>query len=124
MLSVRYVVLISAIAFVGVALSSVPAEARGKAVDFNKQVKPILSKHCFGCHGSKGPAGGLDLTTKAGLRKGGVSGKLFVAKKSAQSLLVKRLKGQGGALMPAGGPALKAAEIQIVAKWVNEGAKF
>lgn len=124
MVSGRFLVLGLACAFTALVVTSSPADAGGKAVDFTKQVKPILEKNCYGCHGTVKPGGGLDLTSKAALKRGGNSGKLFVAKKPTQSLLVKRLKGQGGALMPMGGPALKASEIQIVSKWITEGAKL
>lgn len=124
MVSARLLALCASCVFVALVTAPLPAEAGGKAVNFDQQVKPLLKKHCYGCHGASQPGGDLDLTTKAGLKKGGKGGKLFVAKKPGQSLLVKRLKGQGGALMPLGGPALKAAEIQIVSKWIAEGAKL
>lgn len=124
MVSGRLLVLGLTCAFTVFVVTSSPARAGGRAVDFSKQVKPILEKNCYGCHGTVKPGGGLDLTTKAGLKRGGNSGKLYVSKRAAQSLLFKRLKGQGGALMPLGGPALKASEIQTISKWINEGAKF
>ena len=34
------------------------------AVDFNKEIKPILELHCVKCHGVEKPKGKLSLTTR------------------------------------------------------------
>ena len=36
---------------VAVALAGLGATAIGKDIDFNREVRPILSEHCFQCHG-------------------------------------------------------------------------
>lgn len=102
----------------------IPASAEPKAVNYTNQIKPILKAKCYSCHNSNRAKGELDLTTKAAILKGGSEGKLFKVGKGAESLLVKRLKGQGGAIMPADAPPLTTAQIKLVTKWINEGAKF
>src|SRR5689334_22994129 len=58
--------------FLAVSTSAVAAEpASGKTIDFNRDIKPILSNACFKCHGPdknerKGGANGLRLDTSAG----------------------------------------------------------
>lgn len=115
--------LIASFATFGIA-AMLPANAGEPRVDFKKQVQPILAKSCVGCHNKDNAKGGLDLSSKAGIVKGGVSGKPYRTGKASESLLIKRLKGQGGELMPYGGAPLKAAQIRAIAQWINEGARM
>ncbi|MFN6192346.1 MAG: c-type cytochrome domain-containing protein, partial [Planctomycetota bacterium] len=68
---------------------------KAEAVDFEKQVWPILEKNCLECHSKaapgpdgkvKKPKGGVVLDSKDAI-SGGKKGKLLVAKKSGESLL-------------------------------------
>ena len=43
-------------------------------IDFNRQIRPILSEHCFACHGLDDPQGGLRLDFAEFAYKGGKSG--------------------------------------------------
>ena len=43
-------------------------------IDFNRQIRPILSEHCFACHGLDDPQGGLRLDFSEFAYKGGESG--------------------------------------------------
>ena len=114
--------------FLGVCLLAAalmaPAKSFEKRVDFTKQIKPIFKNDCYDCHTTNHAKGGLDMSTKAGLARGGDTGKLFKAGKSSQSLLIKRLKGQGGPRMPKGENALKEAQIKLISKWIDEGARM
>jgi len=101
-----------------------PAKPLEKRIDFAKQIKPIFKNQCYDCHTTNHAKGGLDMSTKAGLTKGGDTGKLFKAGKSAQSLLIKRLKGQGGPRMPKGEDALKESQVKLISKWIDEGARM
>ena len=49
------------------------AQGPGKKgpVSFINDVAPILKENCFACHDAKKRKGKLDMTTYAGLRKGG-----------------------------------------------------
>ena len=102
-------------------------ESTGKeTVSFANDIAPILVANCSGCHyGGNRPSGGLNFTNFAGLLKGGMTGPAFEPSKGKESLLVKKLLGQAGQRMPAGGrPALKPEEIEKVTKWIDEGATF
>ena len=43
-------------------------------IDFNREIRPILSEHCFACHGLDDPQGGLRLDFAEFAYKGGKSG--------------------------------------------------
>jgi hypothetical protein len=102
-------------------------QATGKeTVSFAKDIAPILSPLCTGCHGTNNnPRGGFSLNTMAGLIKGGDRGEPILPGKPADSLLIKKLKGTAdGARMPMGLAPLDAAKIAKIEKWIEEGAKF
>ncbi len=47
------------------------ASASAAPVDFVRDVRPILQKHCYGCHGEKKQKSGLRLDIKSEAFKGG-----------------------------------------------------
>jgi len=116
-----------------------PADAKGSDMDemvrsptgketvsFANDIAPILLKSCIGCHiDAPQLRGELNMDSFARLLKGGENGKLFQTGKAEESMLIKKLRGTMGDRMPAGGrPALKPEQIQLVAKWIEEGATF
>ena len=58
-----------------------PAPAEG-AKFFEKQVQPILQAHCVTCHGGEKIKGGLNLTSRDGVLKGGDTGPAVVARQA------------------------------------------
>jgi hypothetical protein len=106
-----------------------PVAAGGTSTDpepvsFATEVQPIFEAGCVGCHGAGGNAG-LDL--RAGFSHANLvsvaamgGGTLVEAGDSAASVLYQRLTGVGGIMPPTG--ALPAAEVEIVATWIDEGA--
>lgn len=99
------------------------APSKAKRVSYSADVVPILKAHCYQCHGPSGASGGLRLDSPGAILKGGNSGPLFVAGKSGESLLMRRLKGVGGPQMPMGFKPLSQGQIQLIAKWIDEGGK-
>ncbi|MHC5539386.1 c-type cytochrome domain-containing protein, partial [Singulisphaera rosea] len=108
----------------GVAL--IAADEPPKSVSFREQVAPILVKSCLGCHNTKKPAGGLDLSTFALLKKGGKTGgdSILVAGDADASELIEVVRPDASPRMPYKQPPLRNAEIQTLERWVKEGAKF
>ncbi len=99
--------------------------ATGKeTVSFAKDIAPILLQNCNGCHiDAMQVRGGLRMDNFALLLKGGDTGAVVDGGKSAMSLLVRKLKGEEGQRMPAGGrPPLSDEQITLISKWIDEGA--
>jgi hypothetical protein len=93
-------------------------------VSYVTDVEPIFKAHCVQCHGPDGASGGLRLDTASGTVKGGKSGALYIAGKSSDSLLMKRLQGVGGPRMPMGFNPLTDAQMQTISRWIDEGASL
>ncbi|MGC6446925.1 MAG: c-type cytochrome domain-containing protein [Rubripirellula sp.] len=95
-----------------------------ETVSFAADVAPLLVDNCNGCHlDAMQVRGGLRLDTFAQLLQGGDSGTIIVPGKSADSLLIQKLKGMVGQRMPSGGrPALSDESIQLISTWIDEGA--
>jgi WD40 repeat protein len=96
--------------------------AQPSPISFHKQVRPILQRHCIGCHQPSKRGGELLLTSHAQLVKGGETGTSLVAGKPDESLLVKSLLAQDMDLMPKGRPALPTETIDLIKRWIEQGA--
>lgn len=93
-------------------------------VDYTTQIKPILARHCAGCHGAKKQQVGLRVDTGRGLLEGGDSGPAVIAGDSAKSLLIHALTGtEGASQMPPEGEKLGETEIGVIRQWIDQGAK-
>ncbi|MBI1313539.1 DUF1553 domain-containing protein [bacterium] len=103
-----------------------PAEtsADDSVVDFRTQIKPILQKYCVSCHGPDETESGFRLDFGSLLLRGGDRGAAVVPGKSAESLLYKVLISDGEvARMPEGQPPLDKSQIELIQKWIDQGAK-
>lgn len=105
-----------------------PAAPRA-GVDFQRQVRPILSDACFLCHGPDKSTRvmGLRLDTQEGAFSTRKTGKVIVPGDAKASLLYQRISNPNPALrMP---PAytkktLTGEQIAILRKWIEEGAEW
>ena len=99
--------------------------AQEDKVDFAKQVLPILQESCGKCHGEKKAAAKLRVDTAAGIKEKWDQDKgLIVAGKPEDSELYKRITLPAGdkKLMPKGGEPLAKDKIELIARWIKEGA--
>ncbi len=98
--------------------------AQTDAINFNRDVRPILSNNCFHCHGpdEKVRKGKLRLDMEEGAFES-----VVVPGKPEQSSLIERLTASDPAeIMPPAksGKKLTKNEIEILTKWVKTGAKY
>ncbi|MBO0858000.1 MAG: DUF1549 domain-containing protein [Chloracidobacterium sp.] len=96
------------------------AEYAQARVDFQRDIQPIFNSSCGGCHGAKKQMGNLRLDSrKIALERAIVPGK------AAQSPLYMRIAGAGDqARMPMGGDPLKPEQIELIRRWIDEGADW
>ena len=104
------------------------SQAQSK-IDFSRDVRPILARHCFACHGPDEAQreGGLRLDTEAGLSTSADSGKIPVQPgKPVQSELLDRILGQSGDRMPPEdhAAALEEKDVLTLRAWIEQGATW
>src|SRR5258706_9707108 len=93
------------------------------AVDFDRQVHPILAARCFACHSGDKRSGGLSLSNYSEILRGGKTGKVVNPGSSQDSLMLRRVLGEGATPMPPVGERLAASEIAVLRSWIDEGAR-
>ena len=117
--------------------TAAPAKAAAKtAIDFEKQILPILEKSCVDCHSAgktgpdgrpRKPKGGVLLDGKDGMLAS-KKGKLIVAKKPDDSLLYKAITlapDDEDRMPPAKkGDPLPKEQTDLIKQWIEEGASF
>jgi hypothetical protein len=79
--------------------------------DFVSEIHPILASRCLSCHSGAKPQAGLDLSKKAGADK-------------VLDVLITRVEGRAGRVMPPIGKPLEAKQIELLKSWIAEGAPW
>lgn len=97
------------------------AEESPEPVSFYRQVRPILQRHCSGCHQPAKQGGELLLTSHAELLKGGESGAGVVPGKPEESLVLDFITGDEP-LMPKSADPLTPPQVALIERWIKEGA--
>jgi WD40 repeat protein/mono/diheme cytochrome c family protein len=99
--------------------------AKPAAVSYFKDIRPIFQANCHGCHQPAKAGGSLDMLAFASLLKGGESETAAVVPgKPDESHLIELITpADGEAAMPQGKKPLADAEIALIRRWVEEGAK-
>lgn len=99
---------------------------REKRVDFSTDVKPILNKHCISCHGGVKKNGGFSLLFEEEAFAATESGKPAIRRgDAAHSSFIQRLTEDDPELrMPYNAAPLSEEEIDVLRRWVDEGAEW
>jgi WD40 repeat protein len=110
-------------ALIGTARSGDDAKLPAK-VSYYTQVRPIFQAHCQGCHQPAKAGGGYVMTSFDRLIAGGESKVVAVVPKNpAESHLIEQITPEAGkAPMPKDKPPLSPSELDVVKKWIAEGA--
>src|ERR1035438_9773200 len=75
-------------------------EPAPRTIDYSRDIKPVLSKRCYACHGALQHKAGLRLDTVTLMKKGGDTGPAIVPGESGESLIVDAITGADGWRMP------------------------
>lgn len=95
-------------------------------VDYNRDVKPILNKHCLSCHGGVRQNGGFSLLFEQEAKSPAKSGKLaIVPGQPENSEMIRRVTSKDPEeRMPYEKAPLSQGEIKILKKWIKQGAPW
>ncbi len=124
----RFGVILLTYAWIASTLGGTPALG-GNPVDFNREIRPILSEHCYQCHGPDQKARKAELRLDRGedvfRDRSGYA--VIVAKQPDDSEMIRRITADDAdELMPP--PKFKKPlsdqQIELVRRWVAEGAKW
>jgi Protein of unknown function (DUF1553)/Protein of unknown function (DUF1549)/Planctomycete cytochrome C len=99
------------------------------AIQFNRDVRPILSAACFRCHGFDEKARQADLrldTAEGALGTPGSSGPIVAGKLDESELWKRILSTDAEKVMPppTANRQLKDSEKEVLRKWIEQGAKY
>ncbi|WP_236252680.1 PSD1 and planctomycete cytochrome C domain-containing protein [Echinicola sp. 20G] len=95
-------------------------------VDFNAEVRPIINNKCISCHGGVKQSGKFSLLFESEALAATKSGEPAIIPGHAdESEMIKRILHEDPEVrMPPEGPPLDPKEIDILKKWINQGAKW
>jgi hypothetical protein len=110
-------------AAVGTSARTSPQAAGPARVDFQQQIQPIIAKHCLECHSQDRRRGGLSLASYGDALEGGKNGPVIRPANGAGSPLIHRLTGAAEPQMPKDEPPLAPAEIALIKRWIDQGAR-
>src|SRR5262249_10808786 len=91
-------------------------------IAFRERVAPVLERRCLSCHNDADRKGGLSLTSREQLQRGGDSGAVIDADPPRSPLLIA-IRGESPE-MPKTGPKLKPAEVAAITEWLAAGAPW
>jgi hypothetical protein len=99
-----------------------------KTISYKADVEPILKQNCVECHTEKGlgyEKSGLLMTNYDGLMKGTKYGAIIKPGDSLTSAMIMLVEGRAdpSIKMPHGRAALPKEHIEVLKKWVEQGAK-
>ena len=98
------------------------------SVSYEKEIKPIIDKHCVECHlnGGQGhAASGFLIESYDSLMKGTKFGPVVVAGDPLSSSLYRLVAGEvdKSIQMPHGKDPISDKEIETIERWIAQGAK-
>ena len=109
-------------------LTAAPASAgNAPAIDFHRDIRPILSQNCFQCHGPDSKARKAELRLDIPREALAHDPPLLVAGQPQQSLIWQRISSSDPDVrMPPRGSnrQLTDAQQQLIRRWIVEGAEF
>jgi hypothetical protein len=108
-----------------ITLLILPFLAQAEPLNFNRDVRPILSENCFYCHGVDGNKREADL--RLDIREDALASDAFVPGDLNASELFYRIHSEDKDEVmppPESNRVLSAKQKKILEKWIKEGAKY
>src|SRR5262245_19813862 len=92
-------------------------------VEFARDVRPILERSCWKCHGPDKQKGGVRFDRRQGAIAAGDSGKTAVRpRRAAESELIRRVEaGNADERMPPGGETRRRGQVKVLRAWSDNG---
>jgi hypothetical protein len=111
-----------------IALLLIPSIPCAGGIDFNRDIRPILTHHCTACHGGVKEAGGISFVFREKALAVGESGKRTIVpgEPDASELMRRVTSSDPDEIMPQPdhGPPLPASDIGKLRQWIKEGAPW
>lgn len=101
-------------------LANAPEFIKEQEQFFENEIRPVLVKRCFSCHGEKKQFAELRLDSLKGMLKGGETGPAIVPGHPEKSLLVESINRESFEMPPE--EELPEEEIILLTKWIKAGA--
>jgi len=108
---------------VSLLLFSASAQASQLQASLAQAARTILEKNCMPCHGNL-QLSGLDLRQRATILKGGSRGPAVILGKAEESPLYLAASQKGELKMPPKKPPLAPEDLEVLRKWINQGAAW
>lgn len=96
-------------------------------VSFENQIRPLLKRHCWDCHGPEQQESRLRLDRRSGVLRGGDSGEPALVPGDAEASHMMQLvlgREAGKRMPPEPQSGLTEAETALLRRWINEGAEW
>ncbi|MFM7072224.1 MAG: c-type cytochrome domain-containing protein, partial [Planctomycetota bacterium] len=101
------------------------AEPAAESLDFNRDIRPILSENCFYCHGQDANKRQADL--RLDIRQTAVDAKAIVPRDLAASELIQRIRSTDPERQmppPKSNRRLTDVQRKMLERWIEEGAPY
>lgn len=126
-MSVRDVASLAAwrILAVGVCLAGVSRTSQAQSIDFNRDIRPILSENCFYCHGQDGNKRQADL--RLDQRDAAIKSGAIAPGDIAKSSLIARIRSDDSEQMmppPKSNRHLTPEQKNLLERWIADGATY
>jgi len=103
------------------------AAPAGETISFNRQIRPILAKNCFACHGpdehSRQANLRLDTRADATGQTGGHAG-IVPGNSAASRVFIRITHPKTPMPPPAAGKRLSEQEVELIKRWIDQGAPY
>src|SRR5690606_25148661 len=101
------------------------ADDGGEAIDYARDIRPLLDRHCVECHGPAKQQAGLRLDAAALAITGGDSGAGLIPGQVNESRILLAVTGESdeASQMPLDRDPLPEADIDLLRRWIEAGAQ-